>query len=214
MRIEAYGIKLVRLTEEYLELVRYWRNNPRIRSFMEYREYITRSMQRKWFGSINNGNNNYFVIFVNSKAIGLISGSEIDWELGVTNNGGIFIWEPAYYETDYPAKAAILLTDISFWLGMKKTYIKILSDNYKSIGFNKLLGYTICEGQEGKYNQSYELSKNRYFDCVEKIRKSIGAEGIVKVFVKSDSPAYLIHLANLGKSETNPYKSKFAITIY
>ncbi len=213
MIIEAYGIKLVRLKEEYLELVRYWRNYPKIRRYMEFRDYITPLMQKNWFNSINNKANNYFVIFIDEIAIGLISGTQIDWEEGVTHNGGIFIWDIKYYESYYPAKAAVLLTDLSFWLGLKKTYIKILNDNQKSIGFNKLLGYALKEGQEGAYNQEYELTQERYFSSVEKIRKTIGAEGKANVIVKQSEMASYTHMFERMSAENNSFKSNFNIIV-
>lgn len=184
MIIEAYGIRLERLSLKTIELVRYWRNRPEISRYMEFREYISPAMQLKWFNSINTIRNNFFIIYDGKKAIGLISGAEIDWEKGITANGGIFIWDKSYYDSEVPARASVLLTDISLWLGMKKTYIKILNDNTRSINFNKSLGYELCSGQEGKYNQEYVLTSEKYFVCVSKIRQSIGAEGIIEVMVK------------------------------
>lgn len=120
MIVEAHGIKLKRLTAGELELVRNYRNSEPIRNTMEYREIITADMQQKWFRSIDNEHNNYMLIYVDEKPIGLISGTQIDWENGITGNGGIFIWSQEFMETVYPSRAAVLMTDIGFYLGMKK----------------------------------------------------------------------------------------------
>ena len=198
MIIEAYGIKLQRLTEDKIELVRYWRNSDIVKNNMEYREYITPEMQQKWFQSVNNIHNNYFLIYVPSvsesdKAIGVISGAEINWEEGITYNGGIFIWDESFYETTFPAKASVLLTDISFLLGMKKTFIKVIRDNHKSINFNKLMGYVLMENQENVFNQEYVLTKQKYDECIGKVRKTIGAGGMIKLTVtdKNNSTSQL-----------------------
>ena len=187
MIAEAYGIKLVRLNAKYLELVRTHRNSAVIQSAMEYRDYITADMQQKWFHSIDNEENNYALIFVKNEPIGLISGTQIDWANNITGNGGIFIWQPTYLESSYPAKASILMTDIGFFLGMKTNYIKILKDNSKAIAFNLSLGYVLLPHQNDSYNQSYILTAEAYFNSVAKFRKLIGAEGTIHFSI--DNPA-------------------------
>ena len=49
MKLEKYGICLEKLTHDKIELVRRWRNHPKIRRYMEFREEITPEMQEKWF---------------------------------------------------------------------------------------------------------------------------------------------------------------------
>jgi len=62
MELSKYGVKLHRLREEDIELVRTWRNSPLIRQYMEFRDEITPEMQKEWFLSINNNENYYFII--------------------------------------------------------------------------------------------------------------------------------------------------------
>ena len=85
MILKGYGIILKRLTEDKIELVRHWRNHPKIQQYMEYKEYITEAMQRDWFNHINNDSNYYFVIQYKEKEIGLINIKDIDftrWDSG------------------------------------------------------------------------------------------------------------------------------------
>ena len=49
MFFEKYGVKLERLTADKIELVRNWRNDPKISQYMEFRDHITAEMQKKWF---------------------------------------------------------------------------------------------------------------------------------------------------------------------
>lgn len=212
MILEGYGIQLKRLRQEDIELVRYWRNSYLVRPFMEYREYITPSMQQTWFNSINNIYNNYFIITVDKKPIGLISGSKINWEEGVTENGGIFIWASDFKETFYPSKASLLLTDLSFYLGMKRTYIKVLRDNTKSINYNKLLGYKLCEGQDDVVNQLYYLSSENYFKSVGLIRKVIDAEGPIKLIIDDKKDASSQFLQTRLKETVNEYSNMIQIS--
>jgi UDP-4-amino-4,6-dideoxy-N-acetyl-beta-L-altrosamine N-acetyltransferase len=162
MLIEGYGIRLMRLTKEDIELVRQWRNSQLIKQFMEFREEITSKQQTEWFNSINNIYNNYFIIEVKGEKIGLINGSQIDWELKETKSGGIFIWNEMYWETKTPLASALLLTDTSVILGLEKTYAKILNDNKKAIAFNKALGYKLLSNQENRYGQLYVLEMKDY----------------------------------------------------
>src|SRR5688500_15436764 len=139
--VTGYGIKLKRLSIEDIELVRYWRNSDTIRKFMEYREEITPEMQLKWFKSIDNHNNFFFLISVNHSYIGLINGANTDWDEGITHSGGIFIWDEKFWATEIPFNTSVLLSDISFVFGLKKIKAKILSDNTRSIDFNQKLGF-------------------------------------------------------------------------
>ena len=59
-----YGVKLVQLTEDKIELVRQWRNSDKIKKYMEYRDYISPEMQQKWFNKISNTTNDFFFIII------------------------------------------------------------------------------------------------------------------------------------------------------
>lgn len=213
MIVEAYGIKLKRLTAEYLELVRNHRNSEPIRNTMEYREIITSEMQQKWFRTIDNENNNYMLIFVDEKPIGLISGTQIDWEQMITGNGGIFVWDKDFIETVYPARAAVLMTDIGFYLGIKKNYVKILRDNPKSISFNTSLGYQLLPDQDEVYNQQYELTADSYFSSVQKLRKILGVDGGIHFILDDASHPSAIRIAETLKNFSKEKNQKLSLTI-
>lgn len=171
MIIQGFGIKLVRLNRDYLELLRVKRNSEQIRQFMEYREEISPEMQEAWFAKVDTEKDGYFIILENEKAIGMINGSDIDWQKRETRSGGIFIWEEAYWKTDLPLRASLLLTDISLLLGLERTYAKILRDNTVAIRFNAALGYELLPGQETEYNQSYVLHRENYLRKTKKLHE-------------------------------------------
>lgn len=213
MIVEAYGIKLKRLTADELELVRTHRNSEAIRNTMEYREIITTEMQRKWFATIDNEHNNYMLIYVKEIPIGLISGTQIDWENGITGNGGIFIWAPEFIETVYPARAAVLMTDIGFYLGMKMNYAKILRDNFKSISFNTSLGYELLPNQEEAYNQQYVLPREKYFASVLKLRKILGVYGLIQIILDDATHPSSVRIANTFRNIPEITRQKLVLTI-
>lgn len=138
---------------------------------MEYREEITPEMQLKWFESIDNESNNYYIIREGSQKIGLIYGANIDWEKMETGNGGIFIANEEYWNTNIPIASTLLLMEISFMLGLKRTFIKVMRDNQKAIEFNQGFGYQLLDGQEGIINQKYVLTPDSYKKSTQKLRE-------------------------------------------
>lgn len=173
MIIQGYGVKLIRLNRDYLELLRVKRNSEKIRQFMEYREEISPEMQEEWFRKIDTEKDAYFIIFENEIPVGMINGSEIDWEKKETRSGGIFIWEESHWKTDLPLRASLLLTDISMLLGMERTYAKILRDNTNAIRFNTELGYELMPDQENEYNQSYVLHRENYLRKTKRLHEAL-----------------------------------------
>jgi len=158
MKLTKYGIVLRRLREEDIELVRNWRNSPRINQFMEYREHITPEMQLEWFKSVNNYENFYYIIEYQGEKIGLINSSHIEWDT-VSSEGGIFLWDEKYYETFVPVWASLCMLETSYFiLGAGRSVIKTLSDNERAKKLNTHLGYELQPGQEEVYNQVYVMT--------------------------------------------------------
>ena len=93
--LEQYGVRLVRIQEKDIELVRNWRNQSDIANYMEYRNFITPEAQKIWFQSIDNKNNYYFIIEYEGKQVGLINAKNFNSDLGF-GEGGIFISDKEY----------------------------------------------------------------------------------------------------------------------
>jgi UDP-4-amino-4,6-dideoxy-N-acetyl-beta-L-altrosamine N-acetyltransferase len=169
--LEKYGVKLKRLTEDDIEMVRQWRNDPKISKFMEYQEYITPEMQKKWFQSINNEHNYYFIIEFQGKDIGLINEKNIDYEKK-EGEGGIFIYDDYYLNSDVSFRASFCQGDFYMEeLGLKRGIAHIRCDNKRAIKYNQLMGYKLAPNQEGILNQLYYLNAEDYFKCRDKILK-------------------------------------------
>jgi RimJ/RimL family protein N-acetyltransferase len=172
MIITGFGVALIRLQHHHIETVRQHRNSDKISQYMESRKKISKEQQEKWFVSIDNKFNNYFIISYKDEQIGLIYGAGIDWKKKETANGGIFIWSERHMETHAPLAASLLLTEISFLLGLERTYIKVMHDNRRAIVYNQNIGYEILPGQEEVLNQTYVLTKENYYSKVSRFRKS------------------------------------------
>lgn len=171
--LEQYGVKLIRIQQKDIELVRYWRNQNTIANYMEYRNYITPVNQIKWFNSINNKLNYYFIIEFENKKVGLINSKNYDSKLGFSE-GGIFIWDKNYLNS-YVAIYSTLcfLNFIFFHLKIsKKSFARILSNNPRAIQYNKQIGYKLMPDQNNVENQLYELSEEDYIICGGKLNKA------------------------------------------
>lgn len=161
-----YEVTLKRLTEDKIEMVRNWRNDPKISKFMEFRDHITPEMQKKWFAKVDNENNYYFIICYKGKEIGLTNVRDIDYTLSF-GEGGIFVYEDEFLNTDVPYRVIFALNDFCFdELKLEKMVAHIMSDNKRAINFNLLLGYKAEKKpqNEGSVEKlTYWLEKNDYF---------------------------------------------------
>jgi UDP-4-amino-4,6-dideoxy-N-acetyl-beta-L-altrosamine N-acetyltransferase len=173
MIISWFGVKLERLTETDLELVRNWRNSPEISQNMAYREYITPEMQKDWFHSINNINNFYYIIKYRGKKIGLVNSKNLNWEER-TCEGGIFIWDKKYTDSFVPLLATLCIIESGFYfLNWKKVFVHVLKNNASAIYMADKLGYKICEEQESEENLKYYLTRENYITKAGNLRKAV-----------------------------------------
>jgi RimJ/RimL family protein N-acetyltransferase len=172
MEITKYGVTLRRLTEDKIEMVRNWRNDPKISQYMEYKEYITPEMQKKWFKKIDNKNNLFYIIVFQNKEIGVINIKEIDYLAGC-GEAGIYIYDDDSIKTDVSFRAIICLYDYFFEiLKLNKIFAHIMNTNLVSIYFNKIIGYKKEPNQENITNQLYTLSYENYLKYKTKIINS------------------------------------------
>lgn len=173
MKLSKFNVTLKRLTEDKIEMVRNWRNDEKISSFMEFREIITPEMQVKWFHKINNENNYYFIIEFDDKEIGLMHIRDIDYNLKV-GESGIFIYDDYYLNSDVSFRACLCQADYGFEeLKLDRIIGHILKDNKRSIKFSEFLGFKIEPDQENVYNQKYTLLPEDYYRQRKKILKII-----------------------------------------
>jgi UDP-4-amino-4,6-dideoxy-N-acetyl-beta-L-altrosamine N-acetyltransferase len=160
--IIKYGVTLKRIIQSDIELVRTWRNDPKISKYMNYREIIDPEMQQKWFTTVNNSSNYYFLIMVDDKKIGLTNLKNIHYD-EKTMEWGLFIYEDEYLGTLVPFQTGFCLFDFGFLeLGIETSTSHILATNTNAIKFNKAFGFQLEDGQDGIKNQLYKLTKERY----------------------------------------------------
>lgn len=164
--LSNYGITLKRLTHDKIEMLRGWRNDPKIQQTMFYREYITPEMQERWFQNLDKTRNYYFIIEFNGNEIGLINVKNIDF---VQKNGesGVFIYDDRYLNTDMAYRAHLVMFDYMYEvLKLDYTYSHILEGNTRAIRFMHFLGGDVVENNAGAlycelYAEQYLTNNNR-----------------------------------------------------
>ena len=159
--LENYGVRLKRLTHDKIELLRQWRNDPKIQQYMFYREYITPEMQESWFANLDKKCNFYFIIEYEDKEIGCVNIKDIDWEKK-TGEPGIFIYDEDYLNSDLSFRASLALSDFGFYtLGLDIFIGHVLIDNKRAVRFNKALGYkkqSVDERVWSLFKEDYEIN--------------------------------------------------------
>lgn len=173
MKIRKYGITLIRLKEEHLEIVRKWRNDQELNRFMDYRDYITSEMQKNWFQTINNINNSYYIIEYQDKYIGLINEKNIDFG-NRTAEAGLLIGERECLNTPAPLLASLALLEVGFnILNGEKCFIKVHKNNRNAIEYNRSMGFVLLSENEKSDFNIYVLEKKNYKQKAQKVIKAV-----------------------------------------
>jgi RimJ/RimL family protein N-acetyltransferase len=201
MIISKYNIRFIRLQEEDIELVRQWRNHPSITRYMVYRENITSEMQKKWFDSINNNFNLYFIIEYKGKKIGLINGKDINWE-DKTMETGIFIWNKYYRKTHIPTLCTMIFAELGVAVWDLKPRATILKSNERALKYNKMLGFKVIEDDPDKEYVRLAMEKDNQGFIAKKIKAAInllaGDEPIKIEFFKEDKESGILDIIIQG----------------
>ncbi len=162
-RIEKYGVVLRRLQAEDIEMIRHWRNDPKISQHMVYRQYITEEMQIAWYNRINNDYNYYFIIEWESRSVGLINIRDIN-ETQNSGEAGVFFWDDACLNSEVPPRASLAIYDFAYEvLELRYVRAQILRSNVRAIRFNKYMGFRLQPGQEAEDPQLYHQSREDFF---------------------------------------------------
>jgi UDP-4-amino-4,6-dideoxy-N-acetyl-beta-L-altrosamine N-acetyltransferase len=178
MIVSRYGVKLIKLEQQHIELLRTWRNAEKISRFMEFREHITPEMQQRWFEGLNQEADFYFMIEYRGSLVGMIHASGIDWKQG-RGDAGLFIYEDRYLSTYTPVLASLCMVDLFFGVfTLERLYAKVMRNNPVAEAYNSNLGFKHKPMQEEHDFQMFELTRDNYFAATDNLRKkAISVEG-------------------------------------
>lgn len=161
-----YDVTLRKLTHDKIEILRQWRNDPKIQQHMFYREYITPEMQERWFANLDQHTNFYFIVEYDGMEIGLINVKNVDYEKR-KGESGVFIYEDKYLNTDVAYRAHLVMFDYMYEvLKLDYTYSHMLPDNSRAVRFMDFLGGAVVERHETSlycelHAEKYLNNKNR-----------------------------------------------------
>ncbi len=163
MILEQYGVTLKRVEYEDIEMIRNWRNQSEVRANMLFKRHITKKMQEKWFESINNMNNYYFLIQYKGDSYGVINAKNINFEEGY-GEGGIFIGRSCDEVPFVSVFASLCLLNTVFTKIdlFSKSFVQVLQVNTRAVALNKKLGYCLVPGQLNQASQYYVLTREDY----------------------------------------------------
>lgn len=205
MIISKYNIRFTRLKQEDIEIVREWRNHPSITKYMVYREHITPEMQQKWFESINNIYNLYFIIEYKGKKIGLINGKDINWG-DKTMETGIFIWSKYYRKTHIPTLCTMIFAELGVAVWDLKPRATILRNNERALKYNKMLGFKVIEDDPDKEYVKLAMDKKSMGFVAKRLKAAInllaGDEPIKIVFEKEDIESGILDIILKGTDQS------------
>jgi hypothetical protein len=167
-------------------------------------------MQQKWFQSINNEFNFYFIIHYEGKRIGLINFKNIDWEKNISESG-LFIWDPNYDDSPAPLLASLLVSEFGFGvLNGGKSFIRIVKGNRKAIDFNTSIGFEPVGPPDHNDLQFYVQTKESFYEKTQKMRKAAlivsgSSENIIFQFEPHDYNSIAPLLFKYLKEINHPY---------
>lgn len=142
---------------------------------MEYREEITPQMQKKWFESINNDKNLYYIIIYKNVEVGLINIKDIDKEKS-EGESGVFIYEDRFLNSDISYRAHLCLFDYYFIdLNYKKLHAHVLASNKRASRLTLFMGYKLVSETEFILSREDYLNnsnRSRFINKFIKLRNS------------------------------------------
>ncbi|GGC07624.1 hypothetical protein GCM10011352_37370 [Marinobacterium zhoushanense] len=173
IKFERYGIRLESLDKNDIEMVRQWRNDPKISSLMLNQEYISSEMQQLWFERIRRAEDQcYMLAYFKGEPIGAASLIAIDPEAG-SCEPGLYVYVDKYRNNIVPFCMAFALNDLAFEVfGMNRLYANVLDGNDAALRFNETMGYQRCSS-DIKGVSRFRLEHEAYLAARDKIARFI-----------------------------------------
>ncbi len=149
LTIEGYGVTQTRVRQQDIEMIRQWRIDPNVSRHMFYRGHITPEQQEKWFASIDNDENFFWVVHYEGRPIGLNSIKDIDWATR-SGEGGLFIVPNELRQSLVVFRIAIPpLIWLFEQMHFNFVHAAVHPENKRALRYNKALGHVVDPATEG-----------------------------------------------------------------
>jgi RimJ/RimL family protein N-acetyltransferase len=173
LSIAQYGLLFRRLIRDDIEMVRQWRNSPELRPYMHDTSEISAESQLKWFESVNNSHNFYFVIEYQSVPCGIVYLRNADYKISKAE-GGILIHNTALHNSPVAAAALLFMLDFGFYvLGLQTIYGHVLKTNVRAEANYRRLGFRLTGSDERSFFE--EATMDDYSQRATKMRDALQA---------------------------------------
>ncbi len=144
--IRDFSVRLQPLQRQHLELLRQWRNDPKISAPMLQQNLISEPMQQQWFARVQQDKcQAQFVIYYKDEPIGACNLKSADGSaLGQceTIESGFYLAHPRFRGTMLAFFPALALHQYCFEsLNCKTLLAKVKLNNTAALRFNEKLGY-------------------------------------------------------------------------
>lgn len=168
--ISKYGVTLTRLKREDIEMLRCWRNDPKISQYMGTHQHITSEAQIKWFEETDKRNDIFnFIVSYKGEKIGFVCIKNVDY-VKKTGEPGVFIYHEEKLNPIIPYYISFISGHFYFdILKLEYLTIHIVNTNKRAIRFNKSLGAILQNGQNSMKNQLYYSCKNDFNEKMKNI---------------------------------------------
>ncbi|KXI27908.1 GNAT family N-acetyltransferase [Paraglaciecola hydrolytica] len=148
-QLQGYQVRLDAVTQDDLEMIRQWRNDPSVAQFMLSQESISTEQQQAWFKKISRDfSQQHFVIFYKNEAIG-VANIKAYYQGETLDNArviepGLYIADNRYRNNILAFAPTLVLNDYCFEvLGVQALLAVVKADNLAALNYNTKLGYQI-----------------------------------------------------------------------
>lgn len=147
--LAGYQVRLEPVGKADLEMLRLWRNDPKISVNMLSQNVISKEQQLAWYRKIvSDESQQHFIIWYKDKPIGSANvkarGIGHTLKTALSAEPGLYIAEEKYRNNILAFAPTLLLNDYCFdTLGLSKLLAVVKSTNQAALNYNLKLGYRI-----------------------------------------------------------------------
>ncbi|MFZ9888634.1 MAG: GNAT family N-acetyltransferase [Myxococcota bacterium] len=161
LTLNRYHLRLRRVAERDIEVIRQGRNMEHVRGQHVHQELITEAQQARWFASIQNERNYFFVIERAADRVGLVYVKDFTAAMD-TSGCGVFLWDTESLGSRVPLLAVLTVLDFFFGeLGGGGTESVVLRSNRAAMRMNEFFGFAFEEGPSPELVR-IRMTKERY----------------------------------------------------
>jgi UDP-4-amino-4,6-dideoxy-N-acetyl-beta-L-altrosamine N-acetyltransferase len=142
-------LRIEPLTEDHIQTVRVWRNQPEIKNYFIYDKDISEEEQIKWFEKYEQDDKDHcFIVFEGDNPIGFV-GLYIDNDWKIAEFGRLMIGEKSAWGKGYGTEITEMACNYAFeQLNIELVYLEVFEDNTRAIKAYESVGFKVKNEQK------------------------------------------------------------------